>query len=88
MAKQVQVRIVLDVTLDDPKAVSDAACSMYAAMGTTGPGSSALSPSLEHDLREMPGLALQTMINPRLLVERIPGVTLVGAETLVEPHAG
>lgn len=87
MAKQVQVRIVLDVTLNDPQAVSDAACSMYAVMDTASAGTDPLPPSLERDLRQMPGLALQTLINPSLLFERVPGVSLVAAETLVEPHA-
>ena len=35
MAKQVRVRILLDLALDDPEAVSEAACAMYAAMETT-----------------------------------------------------
>ena len=87
MAKQVQVRIVLDVALDDPNAVSDPACSMYAAMESTVPDADPLPASLERDLRTMPGLALQTLIDPRQLVDRLPGVTFVGAETLVEPHA-
>ncbi|MBV9291651.1 MAG: hypothetical protein JO222_04310 [Frankiales bacterium] len=87
MAKQVQVRVVLNVTLDDPRAVSDAACSVYAAMETTPPGGDPLPASLERDLRQMPGLALQTLINPRALIHQVPGVSFVGAETLVEPHA-
>lgn len=55
MRKQVEARIVLHVALDDPRAVSDAACAMYASMEPAMPGAEPLPAALEHDLRAMPG---------------------------------
>ena len=59
---------------------------MYAAMDSAVSGADPLPASLERDLHAMPGLALQTLINPRQLVDSLTGVTLIRAETLVEPR--
>ncbi len=86
MPLRVQVRVVVEVDLEDAVAVSDAACQTFAAMDAVPPGRNPLPPDLERDLRQMPGLALEQLIDPWRLLEGIPGVEFVRAQTLVEPR--
>ena len=89
MTNRVVVNIRLEVRLDDAQAVSDAACALFRSMETEPPGGNPLPPNLETDLNAMPGLALQSPVNPRCLeeqVSKIDGVIVERVEVLVDPH--
>lgn len=86
MPKRVQLHITIDVALDDPAALSDAACRMYAQMDSDPPGGDPLPADLERDLRAKPGFALQALIDASRLLAGVPGVSFERAELLVEPH--
>ena len=89
MGNRVVVNVRVEVRLDDAQAVSDAACSLFRSMETEPPGRNPLPPKLEADFHAMPGLALQSLIQPGCLAEqisKIDGVAVERLEVLVEPH--
>lgn len=89
MATRVVVNVRVEVRIDDADAVSAAACARFRSMETDPPGGDPLPPKLEADLQGMPGLALQSLLDPRCLEEQISdieGVVVERLGVLVDPH--
>ena len=81
------VELIMQVDVDDPATVTDAAIDFFGGAEFPDDADGGRRQSVEHTMREKLDQALQTLISPRRIADNLPGVSFGGGQVLVRRRA-